>query len=235
MFRYTVFNAEQCDGRPAPAPAKPHWAGREATDRVLAASGARIEHSADNRACYDLQLDRILLPYKERFSRAPTYYPTGLHALGHWAGHPSRFDRATLIEEARDRYGSKPYAREELRAEISSMITGNRVELGLAPGRHASYVGDWIQALRDDPRKIYRASNDAQGISDYLVAAHRDRFAEREPIGRPRQVGLELDCAAADSYRRPDPATLTSPTSTYGSIPTVTRDPWRSRFAGPER
>ena len=235
VFRYTVFNAEQCDGLPAPAPAKPNWVGIEAADRVLAASGARIEHSGDSRACFDLQLDRILLPHKERFASAPAYYQTALHELGHWTGHPSRLNRATLIEGTRDGFGSKPYAREELRAEISSMITGDRLELGHDPGRHASYVGNWIQALRDDPREIYRASKDAQGISDYLLAPHRNRLADQERIERPRQLGLELDRAAADSFRRTDPAAPAPPARTYVTLPGVTRSPDRSRSAGPER
>ena len=235
VFRYTVFNAEQCDGLPAPEPAKQNWAGIEAADRVLAGSGARIEHTADSRACFDMQRDRVVLPYKEQFASAPNYYQTALHELGHWTGHPSRLNRATLIEGTRDGYGSKPYAREELRAEISSMITGDRLELGHDPGRHASYVGAWIQALREDPREIYRASKDAQGISDYLLAPQRDRLAEQERIERPRQLGLELDRAAAESYRRPEPVAPTAPARTYVTLPPVNRAPERSRSAGPER
>ena len=38
------------------------------------------------------------------------------------------------------------------------MMTGDRLQLGHDPSRHAAYVGSWIQALRDDPREIYRAS-----------------------------------------------------------------------------
>lgn len=115
------------------------------------------------------------------------------------------------------------------------MITGDRLDLGHDPGRHASYVGAWIQALRDDPREIYRASKDAQGISDYLLAPHRDRLAEREPVERPRQLGLGLDHATPDRYRRTDPVAPTPPPRTYVTLPGVTRSPDRSRSAGPER
>ena len=234
-FRYTVFNADQCDGLPAPERGKPTWEGIQAADRVLAGSGARIEHTADSRAYFDLDRDRIVLPFKEQFASAPTYYQSALHELGHWTGHPSRLNRATLIEGTRDGYGSKPYAREELRAEISSMITGDRLELGHDPGRHASYVGAWIQALREDPREIYRASKDAQGISDYVLALDRDRLPEQGRIERPRQLGLELEKAAAAAYSRAAPATPDPPARTYVTLPNVTRAPERSRSAGPER
>ena len=33
------------------------------------------------------------------------------------------------------------------------MMTGGRLQLGHDPSRHAAYVGSWIQALRDDPRR----------------------------------------------------------------------------------
>ena len=115
------------------------------------------------------------------------------------------------------------------------MITGDRLELGHDPGRHAAYVGAWIQALRDDPREIYRASKDAQGISDYVLVPHRDRLAERDRSEGPRQLGLELDLAAVDSYRRTGPVAPTPPARTYATLPNVTRAPERSRSAGPER
>ena len=190
-FHYTVFNADQCDGLPAREPlAAAQWDPIAAAEKVLADSGARIEHTADSRAFFDLERDRIGLPFKEQFASAPTYYQSALHELGHWTGHPSRLNRATLIEGTRDGYGSKPYAREELRAEISSMITGDRLQLGHDPARHASYVGAWIQALRDDPREIYRASKDAQGISDYVL--DRERFRESARVtGKARATRVE--------------------------------------------
>ncbi len=184
VFRYTVFNGDQCDGLPAREAVAEQWDPIEAAEKVIKECGARIQHHSESRACYDLGGDRILLPHKEQFASAPTYYQTLLHELGHWTGHPERLNRATLIEGTRDGYGSKPYAREELRAEISSLMTGDRLQLGHDPGRHASYVGCWIQALRDDPREIYRASKDAQQISDYVL--DRDRFRASERIvGKP--------------------------------------------------
>ena len=195
VFRYTVFNGDQCDGLPAREAVAEQWDPIEAAEKVLVRSGARIEHAGDSRACYDLACDRILLPHKEQFANAPAYYQTALHELGHWTGHSSRLNRATLIEGTRDGFGSKPYAREELRAEISSMITGDRLQLGHDPGRHASYVANWIQALRDDPREIYRASKDAQGISDYLLDRERFRASERtvsKPAAEKRRTVVAM-------------------------------------------
>ena len=178
-YPYTVFNAEQCNGLPRREPqAGAHaWGSIEEAERVLKESGAAIENAGQNRAYYDLRRDRIILPYREQFPTGPAYYQTALHELGHWTGHPDRLNRATLIQGIEEGFPSPQYAREELRAEISSMMTGDRLRIGHDPSRHAAYVGSWIQALRDDPREIYRASQDAQVITDYVL----DRAREKGP------------------------------------------------------
>ena len=181
-YPYTVFNAEQCDGLPRrePQAAARAWDPIDEAERVLKASGAEIENAGKNRAYYDLRRDRIILPYKEQFPNGPAYYQTALHELGHWTGHPDRLNRATLMQGIEEGFASPHYAREELRAEISSMMTGDRLRLGHDPSRHAAYVGSWIQALKDDPREVYRASQDAQVMSDYVLDRAREKLTERE-------------------------------------------------------
>ena len=181
-YPYTVFNAEQCDGLPRrePRAGAYSWDAIEEAEKLLKQSGAMIENSGKNRAYYDLRRDRIILPFKQQFPTGPAYYQTALHELGHWTGHPDRLNRTTLMKGIEEGFASPHYAREELRAEISSMMTGDRLQLGHDPTRHAAYVGSWIQALRDDPREIYRASQDAQVMSDYVLGRVREKAAERE-------------------------------------------------------
>ena len=195
VYTYTVFNAEQCDGLPKreERAAASTWDGHREADRVLERSGARIEHSGEDRAFYDIRGDRIVLPYRERFPEAAGYYQAALHELGHWTGHANRLNRATLQEGIVEGPYSKQYAREELRAEISSMMTGDRLNLGHDPARSASYVGHWIKALRDDSREIYRAARDAQGISDYLLEPVRDRGTEHEAEERKAAPAKEFE------------------------------------------
>ena len=190
VYRYTVFNAEQCDGLAARAQdtIPRNWNPVEEAERVLQATGAQIRHSDEDRAYYDLRRDRITLPHREQFPNSPGYYQAALHELGHWTGHADRLNRETLLKGIAEGPYSQQYAQEELRAEISSMMSGDRIALGHDPSRHAAYVGHWIKALKDDPREIYRAAQDAQEISDYVLGRARERDAEREGEREPQRA-----------------------------------------------
>ena len=182
--QYTVFNAEQADGLPArstPTP-EPLWKTHQEAERVLEDSGVPIRHVAGDRAYYHMNRDEVVLPERVQFPSANHYYQTALHELGHSTGHPERMNRETLVEGIKTGFGSPDYAKEELRAEISAMMTGERVGVGHDPSRGAAYVEGWIAALEEDPREIRRAAADAQRISDFVLVRHIEREAAREPV-----------------------------------------------------
>jgi antirestriction protein ArdC len=60
-----------------------------------------------------------------QFPTADGYYATALHELGHWTGHETRLNR-----DLGHPFGSEGYARDELRAEIASLMLGDRLGLG---------------------------------------------------------------------------------------------------------
>ena len=125
---YTVFNAKQIDGIPEYQPKqRTPFEAVQAGERILANSGARIEHDQRDDAFYNRRNDSIHLPPKDAFKDAPGYYGTALHELAHWTGHPSRLNRPTLSESYR--FGDLNYAKEELRAELASVFMA--AELGV--------------------------------------------------------------------------------------------------------
>ena len=99
----------------------------------MQASGAQIRHHAGDGAYYAPAIDAIHMPNRERFHDAAGYYATALHELGHWTGHETR-----LARDLSNPFGSEGYAREELRAEIASMILGDELGIGHDPGQHAA-------------------------------------------------------------------------------------------------
>ena len=170
--QYTVFNVEQAEGlelKPREGQVRPEWDSHRDAEKVIAANGATVQHVAGDRAVYLVSQDKIVLPEPSQFPNRNGYYQTALHECGHATGHPERMDRESLKEGVANGFGSPEYAREELRAEISAMMTGESVGVGHDPKRGAAYVENWVKVLEKDPHEIHRASRDAQKMTDYLM------------------------------------------------------------------
>ncbi|EGI6181602.1 DUF1738 domain-containing protein [Salmonella enterica subsp. houtenae serovar 51:z4,z23:-] len=175
VFNAVVFNAEQIDGLPPLTVSKEKsWNSIERAEDILKASGAIIRHDQVDRAFYRMSTDSIHLPQKEAFPAADRYYATALHELGHWTGHTSRLDR-----DLAHPFGSEGYAKEELRAEIASMIMGDELGIGHDPSQHVAYVKSWIKALQDDPLEIFRAAADAEKIQGYVLGLEQQKVQEQ--------------------------------------------------------
>ena len=174
---YTVFNVEQARNlkpEPKPEPGKA-WEAHKRAEAVIQASGVPVKHVQGDRAYYSLGSDRVVLPEKSQFPSADHYYQTALHELGHASGHPDRLNRDTLQQGLNDGFGSESYAREELRAEIGAMMTGDRLGTGHDPSRGAAYVSSWVEVLDKNPQEIVNASADAQRMSNYLISRTEER------------------------------------------------------------
>ncbi|MCP5246850.1 MAG: DUF1738 domain-containing protein, partial [Burkholderiales bacterium] len=201
VFYASVFNAEQIDNLPELIIGPPAWNPIERAEQILQASSAAIEHGEYDRAFYRPVTDRIHLPHKHQFEIPDRYYATALHELGHWTGHESRLNR-----DLAHPFGSEGYAREELRAEIASMLLGNELGLGHDPSQHAAYVASWIKALEKDPTEIFRAAADAEKIQDYVLAfARQQELVEQEAI---KMDEIRQNIAAYTANLTPDLATV---------------------------
>ncbi|MDO4777666.1 MAG: zincin-like metallopeptidase domain-containing protein [Cardiobacteriaceae bacterium] len=194
IFSARVFNAEQMDGIPPLAAAQEREAAidpvamHEQIEAILQASDADIRHKYGEQAYYDPAGDYIMLPAREQFVDSAAYYATALHELGHWTGHASRLDR-----DLSHPFGSVGYAREELRAEISSFMNAQRYGVPHDPARHASYVGSWIGALEDDPQEIISASAEAAKISHYIAGFDRSQTLAQAQTQPSREVQMNRE------------------------------------------
>jgi antirestriction protein ArdC/phage/plasmid primase-like uncharacterized protein len=202
-FTAVVFNASQIDGLP-PLEARavgPEPERHARAETILTNSGAKIHHEAGDRAFYRPSTDSITLPERQQFPTADNYYAIALHEVGHWTGHPSRLDR-----DLSHPFGSEGYAREELRAEIASLMIGERLDIGHDPGQHAAYIGSWIKKLQEDPKEIFRAAADAERISAFVMGFEHEQAqtVERQiaPEVAPEVMAvlLEQDANAVEDY-----------------------------------
>ena len=199
-----VFNVEQTEGLQLRSlqTAAPEWEGHERAEALITGSGVRVDHEAGDRAYYNLKDDRVVLPERSQFPSQDAYTHTALHELGHATGHPSRLNRPTLVDHGG--VGSEAYAKEELRAEIAAMMTGEKLGVGHEPRHGTAYVGSWVKALENDPREIRAAAVDAQRISDWLMVRERERTVEPEqPAPEPANRGAG---PAPTPEREPMPA-----------------------------
>ncbi|MEM8515357.1 putative DNA primase/helicase [Massilia sp. MP_M2] len=172
VFRAVVFNASQMDGVPelTKEPRQYEWDPVQRAEQILEASGAKIYHDQNDRAFYRPSTDQIHLPGREQFPSESAYYSTALHELGHWTGHETRLDR-----DLTGGFGSPDYAKEELRAELSSYFMADKLGIQHDPGQHAAYVGSWIKVLKEDKNEIFRAAKDAEKITEFVLQLDRDR------------------------------------------------------------
>jgi antirestriction protein ArdC len=179
VFTATVFNAEQIDGL-APGSVSQHapeWERHEKAELILRASGVPIQHVPRERAYYSVRDDHIVLPLRSQFPTGDGYYAVGLHEVGHSTAHPSRLNR-----DLGHPFGSQPYAREELRAEIASLMMGDELGIGHDPGQHVAYVESWIKVLQDDPLEVFRAASAAEKIQTYVLGLAQQQTAQQEDV-----------------------------------------------------
>tara|TARA_Y100001938_G_C7992190_1_gene380081 strand:- start:1 stop:876 length:876 start_codon:yes stop_codon:yes gene_type:complete len=174
---YSVFNLEQIEGiekgKFKEPEAKVSFSDSPVAESLMRDSGIKIKHSNSDRAFYTSTEDFVHLPNKENFKATKTstalecYYSTAFHELGHATGHPTRLNR-----KLGNRFGSKPYAGEELIAELASAmlcaITGVSQSVRLD---HVKYLQSWLEVLKEDKNAIFHASSQAQKAVDFLTVA----------------------------------------------------------------
>ena len=176
-FGVRVFNADQFDGlpdhianpeqiEPMPIPDVAVWAAE-----VL---GANIKHGG-NSACYIPSQDEIHMPEYAIFKTPEGYNGTLFHEVIHWTGAKARLDRLKA-----GAFGSENYAREELVAEIGAAMLCAALGHPYVVEHHASYVKSWLRAIKDDPKAVRKAAQDAAKAMQYvldLAARGEDKLA----------------------------------------------------------
>jgi antirestriction protein ArdC len=168
---YTVFNVDQVEGldhlRAGQSDTgEPLAVDYQPAEDAIAATGANIR-SGGAKAFYSPSGDYIQVPPKATFESLDEYYGTTFHELCHWSEHSSRLNWSRKNEQ-------NTYAIGELIAEIGSCYVCR--ELGVPATdmtNHIAYLGNWLQAMRNDPRFIFVASAQAGKSADYLLSFSR--------------------------------------------------------------
>ena len=126
-----------------------------------------VTSEGGNRACYSPSLDSIKMPALVQFHSPAEYYHTFFHEMAHSTGHTSRLDR---LEPAT--FGSDPYAKEELVAELTASFLSNAHGIFARTEENSqAYFKNWADVLKADKKLIFKASREAQKAFDLITNA----------------------------------------------------------------
>lgn len=166
---YCVFNVDEIDNLPAQYYAVPVVAARDPIARIpsadlfIACTGAKINHGG-GRAFYRPSTDEIHMPEFDTFGSAAGYYSVSFHELAHWTGAEKRLDRTKGKI-----FADPDYAFEELVAELSAAYLCADLAITTEPREdHASYIANWLKALKADNRAIFRAASLAEKAAGFM-------------------------------------------------------------------
>ncbi|MEO7300529.1 MAG: zincin-like metallopeptidase domain-containing protein [Verrucomicrobiota bacterium] len=172
FLRYhSVFNTAQCDGLTVPS--LPENNGMfepiEKCEQVVAGMPkAPVLKHHGGRACYSPPLDEISMPETHLFDSRERYYSTLFHELTHSTGHLSRLNRKEINEPIR--FGSDPYSREELVAEMGAAFLCGHCEIeNTIIDQSASYIQNWLEQLKNDRKLVVHAAAQAQKACDFIL------------------------------------------------------------------
>lgn len=178
--RYIVFNGDQIANIP---PERPHDITLDEKDRnaameaMIANSEAKVQFDQKNQNFYRVSEDCVHVMPREEFKSLGAFYGTVAHEIAHSTGAENRMNREGITKS--DGFGGPIYAKEELRAEMTSLFLGQ--EYGVAPGKehyenHVAYLQSWAEVIEKDPDALFRAAAEAQKMTDYI----KDHMIERD-------------------------------------------------------
>lgn len=146
----------------------------------------KITHLA-NRAYYQPNIDIINMPVFSTFLTPEDYYATLFHEIIHSTGGQHRLDRPEITTDEYT-FGSYQYGVEELIAEMgSARLCWQAGIYEHTVDQSASYIDNWITAIREKPSIILTAAARAEAAADYVLGVEGEDDERRHDGGHPQE------------------------------------------------
>ncbi|WP_276897538.1 zincin-like metallopeptidase domain-containing protein [Dialister micraerophilus] len=189
---FYVFNAEQFQNVPEINPEiYNHEEKNKIFENLIQNSEAKIYQDQVNRNYYSPQEDEIHVMSAERFENLENWYSTVAHEIAHSTGHKSRLNRQKDIPLSEKKFGTVEYAKEELRAELTSALLSKEFGLKITEfhkENHAAYLKSWMSVLKDNPNEFFKAAADAEKAVKYI----KENMIKKDLIKEiPKEMLLE--------------------------------------------
>lgn len=128
-------------------------------------SGLQVEHCTTGGAWYNSQFDILSTPYSKQFDNVLEYYSTMFHELAHSTAR--RVNR-----KIGGMFGNDAYAKEELIAEITSVLCLNYlgIDSSSTTKNSVAYLQNWSKQLKEKSKTWYilNATNEAEKAFKYI-------------------------------------------------------------------
>jgi antirestriction protein ArdC len=166
---YHVFNVAQCTGlKNIPKADETAFVSTKPAEIVAHMPLLPAIKHGMKAAYYSPVNDIVGMPDHERFDAEDNYHATLFHELVHATGHEKRLKRAGIVE--RNGYGSDPYGKEELIAEMgSAFLCGYAGIVDRTINSSAAYLEGWLKQLQADKTLIVHAAAQAQKAADFIL------------------------------------------------------------------
>lgn len=168
---YSLFNADQCDGLDLPKRVIQTWPENERITRAEQIIEAMPDRPTieirGSQPCYMPSRDVVEVPELCRFQSSSEYYSALFHELTHSTGHAKRLARDGIVNISA--FGSSPYSREELIAEMGAAFLCAHCGIDNTLENSAAYLQGWIKALRGDSKLAIKAASHAQKAANYIL------------------------------------------------------------------
>ena len=180
-YNYTVFNADLIEGIEKNNDNVDKIISNDYISNIIKNINVKYREKGDE-AYYNLLADEVVIPPSNTFKNTYAYYSTQLHELAHATGHDTRLNRDMSGE-----FKSEAYAKEELRAEISSSFLMQKLGLEYDERHltnHKAYVKGWLEIIKDKPQELFLAISDANKIVAYI---------EDKSLSKEKNISKEIE------------------------------------------
>lgn len=155
-----------------------------------------IKPTYGDNAYFSISKNEIVVPEKQQFTDGEAFYCTLLHEMTHSSGHESQLDRFKPTS-----FGSAEYAREELVAELGSVLVAQRYGMT----KHikedsAAYLKSWLESLKESPQFIKTTLLDVKKATS-VINQHIDKIALEQQEKQTEEVVNNADKAIDDEKK----------------------------------
>lgn len=180
-YNYTVFNADLIEGIEKNNDNVDKIISNDYISNIIKNIDVKYQEKGDE-AYYNLIADEVVIPPSNTFKNTYAYYSTQLHEIAHATGHNTRLNRDMSGE-----FKSEAYAKEELRAEISSSFLMQKLGLEYDERHltnHKAYVKGWLEIIKNKHQELFLAISDANKIVSYI---------EEKSLSKEQNISKEIE------------------------------------------